>query len=92
MKSTKINELLNCPFCGSKPEVNNYPTFIIIYCDKCKKNNRNVEVFGDGHYSAWAREQKPNENGMISMSSDLNPVSDIEAYNRIASAWNERIK
>lgn len=85
-----MNQLLGCPFCGTTPEIENYITMTIIYCAECKKKNRKVEVFGDGHYSAWVREQKADENGMVRISTEVNPVSDTEAYTRLVALWNER--
>lgn len=86
-----MTKLLNCPFCGSEPTVNNYPTFITIFCVHCKENHRSVEVFGDGHYSEWCKTQTANEHGMITISAELNPVSDTEAFNRLSDKWNERV-
>lgn len=83
-------ELLNCPFCGNAPKTEQYTTFIRIYCPHCETLNRKVDVFGDGHYSAWVRQQTPDANGMVRISADLNPVSDPEAYRNLVAVWNQR--
>lgn len=85
-----LNELLGCPFCGSHPLVQNYPTMIRIYCLECKTKGREVEAVGDGYYSEWCRQQEPDEKGLVTLAPELFPVSDTGALRRVIDVWNER--
>lgn len=82
--------LSGCPFCGGDPKIEHYPTMIRIFCVECESKGRTVKVVGDGHYSEWCRAQKADENGIVRISAELNPVSDVDAFNRVRGVWNDR--
>ncbi len=86
------HELLTC-FCGHAPDVSQYLTSIRIRCLEHYKDGVYIDVVGDGTYSTWYREHGSQYaiNGIIKLPAGVTPQPDREAFNRVATKWNNLI-
>ena len=88
-KGVNSSELLDCPFCGNKPEFEEYPTLILIGCKECGYN-RGFKGCLSG------AETKPIRKGIFKsktgMCEFVNPSFDYKHQNKENAiiAWNQR--